>query len=89
MTQIETLKSIIKSGFDEHSHLLKIAIEKGDEWDYQILAEAMQAFDAINILYIERYDKLQKALQKIADSTNGNNQNEAVFYFTAINALKS
>lgn len=36
----------------------------------------------------EDVKKLRQALQSIADSTDGNNPSEAVFYFTAINALK-
>lgn len=36
----------------------------------------------------ERIGELEKALQNIADSTDGNNPEHAVFYFTAINALK-
>lgn len=56
--EIETLKSIIKTGFEEHSRLLKSAIEKGQEWDYQTLAESVQAFDELCIGYQERYDDL-------------------------------
>jgi hypothetical protein len=56
--EIETLKGIVNTGFNEHSHLLKSAIEKGQEWDYQTLSESIHAFDAICVGYQERYDDL-------------------------------
>lgn len=53
---------------------------------YSIVSDILDEYTA---QYKADNDRLREALQNIIDSTNGNNPNEAVFYFTTLNALNN
>jgi len=53
--KIELLNKIV-TAFDEHASLLKYAISKGEEWDYQTLAEAHTAYSEIKSMLISNAD---------------------------------